>query len=159
MKMPAVAPEIAETHGPADDALVSPRRNLSRFQRRVSVSQSRRPRRRRWQSRRITPESSLIRTILDGCTALRVPCWRLNTGAGVVSDQRDPNDEGRWVAFGFPGCPDLVALLPGRTLWIECKSRRGTLRPYQVDFRNLCLARGIPHCVARSWEDVEVWVK
>src|SRR5574340_506227 len=92
---------------------------------------------------RQAPEGAIVRTILDGLASYRIPAFRLNSGA---YKQRD----GAFLRFGFPGCPDIVALLPRQVLWIECKSARGTLSPAQVEFRNLCLARGIRHCVAKS---------
>ena len=109
-------------------------------------------------ARRRTPlparasEHDIQRTILAGLAAHGVPAFRLNSGAFVVSR---PGEKRRFLQASFPGCPDLVALLPGgQTLWIECKSARGTLSPEQAQFRELCQERGVPHVVARSWQDV-----
>jgi len=61
-------------------------------------------------------ESDVLPSIL---AALRVHpkvavAVRMNSGAMKVDD--------RYVQFGFPGCPDLWAMLKGgQTLWIECK--------------------------------------
>jgi hypothetical protein len=87
---------------------------------------------------------------------LGVPCWRLNSGAFAL--------EGvgvrRFVRAGWRGAPDLVILLrDGRTLWVECKSATGKLSPDQVEFRRLCDERGTPWVLARSWDDVDAWVR
>ena len=101
--------------------------------------------------RQPTPESGLLRTILDGFAAHRIPAFRLNSGAMKVHV-----DEGRdrFVRFGFDGCPDVCALLPNRTLWVEIKSPTGRLSPAQERFRDLCWQNNIPWVLARSWEDV-----
>jgi hypothetical protein len=87
---------------------------------------------------------------------LGVPCFRLNSGAFALEGIGGR----RFIRASWRGAPDLVILLAdGRTLWVECKSATGRLSPDQDEFRRLCLSRGVPHCVARSWEDVEVWVR
>lgn len=66
----------------------------------------------------------------------------------------------QFVRFGFKGCPDAFALLvDGRTLWIETKAPGGKLSQEQLAFQETCRMRGVPHVVARRWEDIEVWLR
>lgn len=72
---------------------------------------------------------------------------RLNSGAYKT-------EAGGFVRFGFPGCPDVVALLKdGRTAWIEVKRPSGRASEAQAAFLASCVAHGIPCGVARSAED------
>jgi len=103
-----------------------------------------------------TPESAVKRAILDGFAARRIPAYRMNTGAQVIDAG---GEHQRFLSFGFPGCPDILVFWPGRGIgWVECKSARGTLSKTQAAFRDLCRAHGVLHVVARSWEDVAVWL-
>lgn len=73
--------------------------------------------------------------------------YRLNSGAAKT-------DTGRFIRFGFKGCPDVVAgLKNGRTAWIEVKRPSGRVRDEQKAFIGLCQAHGIPCGIARSQDD------
>ena len=53
------------------------------------------------------------------------------------------------------GIPDIAVIRPlGRIAFIEVKAEKGRLSPEQADFRLWCVRWGVPHCVARSIEDV-----
>lgn len=106
--------------------------------------------------RRPTPESGVVKAIQQGFAAHGIECQRLNTGMAKASY----GGKRRVVRFGFPGCPDLVAFLPGGLcLWVECKSDTGRLTDEQAAFRDRCHKRGTPWVLARSWDDVSSWVK
>ncbi len=108
--------------------------------------------------RSVSPEAAVVATIRHGCRMCGVPCFRLNSGAFALPGQ--PGGSGRFVRAGWRGAPDLVILLAdGRTLWVECKSATGRLSPDQEEFRRLCGERNTPWQLARSWDDVEGWVR
>lgn len=102
-----------------------------------------------------TPEGSVLKTILHGLRARRVPCWRI----GVGGFQLGAGPSRRFVKMGDPGLPDLVALVPELgALFIEVKSTRGRLSEEQVAFGEACRKAAARHIVARSWDDVEPWL-
>ena len=53
------------------------------------------------------------------------------------------------------GIPDLVCTRGGQTCWIECKTPRGALSPYQVAWLQDLEDHGGWYIVARGVEDVE----
>lgn len=76
---------------------------------------------------------------------------RMNSGAHVVEGTKGR----RFIRYGFPGCPDIMAMLPGgRFVAIECKTKRGTLTDDQRAFLATVEAHGGIAIVARSVEDV-----
>ena len=99
-----------------------------------------------------TPEGALLRTITDALSAMRIPWRRLAAGAFRVGEAR------RFVRMGSPGLPDLLVWLPHRLGLIEVKSARGRLSEEQVAIRRLCVEHRVPHCVARSLDDVTAWL-
>lgn len=64
-------------------------------------------------------------------------------------EKRSKRTAGRLKAMGVvPGVPDLAFVLPdGRAAYMELKAPKGRMEPAQRDFREKCLARGIPHAV------------
>lgn len=71
--------------------------------------------------------------------------------------------ERRWAFFWSPmhkastataGVTDFIVAAPkGRTLWLECKSKLGKLRPEQIGFKMLLEAQGHEHHVVRSYRE------
>lgn len=114
-----------------------------KWSRRAAACVPKRPRTRR----RTTPEGALLRTILDGLAAHRIPRWRIGVGAFKVGE--------RYVKMGDAGLPDIVALVPGAgVLFIEVKSPAGRLTAEQRAFQGACGGAGVAHILARSWKDV-----
>lgn len=74
-------------------------------------------------------------------------CERMNSGAARMG--------GRFVRFGFKGCPDVLGQLrDGRLLGVEVKGPTGRLRPEQSVFlERICCAGGLSF-VARNCRDV-----
>ncbi len=82
---------------------------------------------------------------------------RMNTGAGrLVGKDGKP---GRFIRFGFQGCPDVLGQLPdGRLLAIEIKRgnpRLGQVRPEQQAFLARAAACGAVAGVVRSIDDLD----
>jgi hypothetical protein len=62
----------------------------------------------------------------------------------------------KWIGV-LAGIPDLVLLgRDGKTWLIEVKADGGTLSADQIVIRDRCTALRIPHCIARSIDDVRV---
>jgi len=114
-------------------------------------------RRRRRRNAPMTPEGEIKKTIRQGLTLLRIPHYGIGVGCFPV---QNADGSTRFVQVGDPGVPDLVALVPGiGTVWIEVKSKRGRMRPEQVEFRDACRKAGIVHVVATSFEDLTPWLR
>lgn len=97
------------------------------------------------------PLIAAVKTYLATCDSV---AWahRMNAGAYQV--------RGRWVRFGFPGCPDFMGMLKGgRFFCIECKGDRDRLRPAQRAFLGVVESGGGMHIVARSLADVRERIK
>ena len=63
--------------------------------------------------------------------------------------------DGRFVRFGWPGCPDVLGQLKdGRLLGCEVKGPAGRLRPAQVVFLERIRAAGGVAFTARDCRDV-----
>ena len=74
-------------------------------------------------------------------------CERMNSGAARV--------DGRFIRFGWPGCPDVLGqLTDGRLLGCEVKGPSGRLRPEQSVFLERIRASGGVAFLARDCRDV-----
>ena len=54
----------------------------------------------------------------------------------------------------FRGICDRIAIKKGKVLFIECKSQKGELSPYQKRFKQYIEMHGGIYVEARSYEDV-----
>lgn len=95
------------------------------------------------------PESEVLASCLELLERLRIAHWRCNTGGMRGGGER-------YIRFGEPGQPDVLAVLPpaGRLLALECKSRTGRLRDAQRAWLERAEAAGAVVCVARSIDDL-----
>ena len=74
-------------------------------------------------------------------------CERMNSGVACIG--------GRFVRFGWPGCPDVLGQLKdGRVLGCEVKGPAGKLRPEQSVFLDRIRAVGGVAFVARDCLDM-----
>ena len=63
--------------------------------------------------------------------------------------------EGRFIRFGFKGCPDVLGQMrDGRLLGVEVKAQAGRLRPEQALFLERIRCAGGVAFVARDCRDV-----
>lgn len=75
------------------------------------------------------PEAAALLEILKTVRAHSLVAWaeRMNSGAAKIG--------GRYIRFGWPGCPDVLGQLKdGRLLGVEVKAGKGRLRPGQIIF-------------------------
>lgn len=107
-------------------------------------------------SRRKTPEAYVQSSILDYLAARHVIAFRMNSGAVKMASG--------FVRFGVKGMADIVAFgstrMPRvpRVIWIECKADKGRQTPEQKSFEAQVREAGHTYIVARSIDDVAVWL-
>ena len=95
------------------------------------------------------PEAAALVEVLKALRTHPAVAWceRMNTGAATV--------EGRFIRFGFKGCPDVLGQLKdGRLLGVEVKAQAGRLRPEQALFLERIRCAGGVAFVARDLRDV-----
>ena len=95
------------------------------------------------------PEAAALVEVLKALRTHPAVAWaeRMNTGAAKV--------EGRFIRFGFKGCPDLLGQMrDGRLLGVEVKAQAGRLRPEQALFLERIRCAGGVAFVARDCRDV-----
>jgi hypothetical protein len=94
-------------------------------------------------------EQGIQNSILKVLRLDRRVAWvaRINTGAYKTPD-------GRFIRYGFPGCPDLIGQMrDGRLLAIECKADGGRLTADQAAALETIRANNGVCGVARSVEE------
>ncbi len=95
------------------------------------------------------PEAAALVEVLKALRTHPAVAWaeRMNSGAAKV--------EGRFIRFGWRGCPDVLGQLKdGRLLGVEVKAQAGRLRPKQALFLARIRAAGGVAFVARDCRDV-----
>lgn len=95
------------------------------------------------------PEAAALVEVLQALRAHPAVSWceRMNSGAARVG--------GRFIRFGFMGCPDVLGQLrDGRLLGVEVKAAKGKLRPEQAVFLERVRSGGGVAFVARDCLDV-----
>ncbi len=95
------------------------------------------------------PEAAALIEVLKALNTHPAVVWceRMNTGAARVG--------GRFIRFGFTGCPDVLGQLSdGRLLGVEVKGPTGRMRPEQTLFLERIRGAGGMAFVARDLRDV-----
>ena len=104
---------------------------------------------------RQTPESALLRLVLDYLAAERIFAIRMNTGAVKT--------ENHFFRFGVPGMADVLAF-PKFTVghiegivpvWLELKAGRNGQSELQKSFQSQVEGEGHWYAVIRSLEDLQ----
>lgn len=95
------------------------------------------------------PEKQVLNAVLSALRTHPKVAWvvRMNSGAYKTPD-------GRFIRFGFAGCPDLLGQMrTGALLMIECKSDVGRVSEDQQAVIDRVVQNGGHAGVARSVED------
>jgi hypothetical protein len=95
------------------------------------------------------PEAAALVEVLKALRAHPGVAWveRQNSGVARIG--------GRFVRFGWPGCPDVLGQLKdGRLLGVEVKAAKGRASPEQVAFMARIRGAGGVAFVARDLRDV-----
>ena len=98
-----------------------------------------------------TPESLVLSSILSFLAAFRVLAFRMQTGVAKFGP--------RIVRFGVVGMADVLAFPGNRVLWIECKAKDGRQSYEQKNFQQVVEAEGHGYILARSIDDVRLWLE
>lgn len=115
--------------------------------------------RRASRARRAKPDGGLAQAVIEYLTVHGIRAYRMNSGSIRIPADDVKGTKERLFKATFKGCPDVMALIPSYgTVWIEAKGPRGNLRPDQVEFRNACLAAGVPHVVCRTLDDLDPYL-
>lgn len=92
-------------------------------------------------------EAETQSTILQYLTLKHIFHYRNNTGAFRTA-------RGGFYHFGEVGSPDIICVVKGRFIGIECKSLTGKLNDNQLDFKERLEEAGGMYITARSLDDV-----
>lgn len=99
------------------------------------------------------PKYQLTKT--NGLTAAIIDLIDFTGGfAGRVNTQGQYREDlGKWTKSGStPGMPDIVAVIGGRSVFIEVKTGRDKLRPDQIKVKEASESAGGIYYVARSFD-------
>lgn len=107
-----------------------------------------------------TPESELLKIVMNYLAAERIFAIRMNTGAIKL--------EKRFIRFGVPGMADVLAFpwYQGvckceaihrqiHPLWLELKAKKNKQSDLQVSFQAQVQAEGHRYFVIRSLDDLK----
>lgn len=116
----------------------------------------RRPAKPRVPGKNAHPEADLQRAVVAALYAALphnaiVHCSANEVRAGGAKGRRD---QGLAVGMGvYAGFSDLMVIVGGRVLFLELKSKTGSLSPAQRAFRDRVCAQGFPWALVRSIDD------
>lgn len=103
---------------------------------------------------RATPESAVVRAVIDYLSARGGLAWRVNTGGNWFSNPG--SDTSRFVRFSETGTSDVFCIMNGRFIAVECKRETGKRSEQQIAWQ----ARVVEHggiavvCRASNWQQV-----
>lgn len=100
-------------------------------------------------SKKIDSEHSIQASILDYLKLKGVFAYRNNVGAVKIGK--------RFIRFGMPGAPDIVAVVSGHYFGIEVKKPGKPLSDAQQAFCDVLRAAGGTYVIATCLEDVSEW--
>jgi len=93
-------------------------------------------------------ESHIQRSVLDYLSLKNIFHYRQNTGAFKRDDH--------FYQFGTKGSPDVVCVINGQYVGIECKSSTGKQSDSQKDFQEQLEKAGGKYLIVRSLEDLKL---
>lgn len=100
------------------------------------------------------PEKDIQRSILNYLEKRGVFAWRNNTGALVMPETR--SHQRRFIKYGMPGSPDIIAVIEGYFVGLEVKDHTGKQNENQLAFQaRLFRAGGIYFVVHTMDEAIE----
>lgn len=98
----------------------------------------------------VTPESEIQKSIVNYLNSKRIFFYRNNSG-GMMGHYKGKD---RFVQFGYPGSPDIVAVISGRYTGIEVKAKTGKQSCYQRAFEQNLTNAGGRYILAKCSGDV-----
>ena len=97
-------------------------------------------------------ESALVKICILWLGYKRIFCYRQNSGAGITPS-------GRFIRYGKVGSPDIIAVIGGKYIGIECKIGKGRQSPSQIEFQEKLENAGGEYWIVRQLEDLEGIIK
>ena len=97
-------------------------------------------------------EKGVQRAIIEYLTYKNIFFYRQNSGA-IQTQYKGRKGFYRFASMS--GLPDIVAIVRGRYIGIECKGSSGSLSESQIKFMDASEHAGGKYILARSLEDVE----
>lgn len=91
--------------------------------------------------------SELVKACCSYLTMKKVFHYRNNSGAFK-------NSEGHFFRFGAVGSPDIIAVINGKYVGIECKMGSGRQSPSQKEFEKNLTKAGGEYWLIRSVEEL-----
>ncbi len=92
-------------------------------------------------------ELDLVKTCMEYLEYKNIFHYRQNSGALKT-------ERGGFVRFGTSGAPDIVAVINGQYIGIECKIEKGKLSPSQFTFGEKLVKAGGQFIVVRTLDDL-----
>ena len=93
-------------------------------------------------------EKDVQKACLDYLAARGIFNYRNNTGS--FQDR----GTGAWYRFGAVGSPDIIAVVKGRYIAIECKGTKGKQSDVQKDFEDRLVRAGGFYILVRSLDEL-----
>ena len=100
-------------------------------------------------------ETALVKTCLEYLWYNKVFAYRQNTGA-FTSEYAGKT---RFIQFGTKGAPDIIAVIKGIYVGIECKYGKGKQTPNQKDFQKRLEKAGGVYWLVYSVEALDMLFK
>ena len=97
------------------------------------------------------PEKDIQKSVLDYLEKRGVMAWRNNSGA--TAGLRPESGKHFFIRYGTPGSPDIIAVIEGYFVGIECKASGGKQRPDQKAFEENLLAAGGIYLLVTSFDE------
>jgi hypothetical protein len=105
-------------------------------------------------ARKVGPEASLMKAVLQLLKLRGVFFYRQNTGAV----QATYKGRSRYVRFGAVGAPDIVCVIRGRYVGIELKAGKGKQTEDQLAFQVNLEKAGGAYLVVRDAAELATWL-
>ncbi|MFA5990469.1 MAG: VRR-NUC domain-containing protein [Sphingomonas sp.] len=92
-------------------------------------------------------EKDTQKAIIQYLEAKKIFHWRNNTGGTMVAGNH-------FMKFGYPGSPDIIAVVKGQFIGIEVKDIKGKLNDNQEIFKEKLEKAGGLYIIAKSIDDI-----
>jgi hypothetical protein len=100
-------------------------------------------------------ESDLIKACLDYFALKKILAWRNNSGAMKYTyTRRNGQIRNCFMRFGAVGSPDIIAVIKGQFVGVECKDRYGKQSPAQKEFEANLKKAGGKYFLIRTIEEL-----
>ena|SRR3990167_10372615 len=92
-------------------------------------------------------EKDLVKSCLEYLGWKKIFHYRSNTGAFKT-------DAGGFYRFGSVGCPDIISVIKGQYVGIECKVNKNPQSPAQKEFQKNLESAGGKYLLIRSVDEL-----